>query len=437
MTDESDSIMLSKEQRKILEYLLEKYERSATFRGENSRNQSFSVKPEALFPKYADEREYDFFVELNRDLCDLRDRGLIEIKTINQRVTKVTVKPDQTFWTDELYRLLGRQPKRDILKGLSGFLSEEKAFIETRFPFGDLSEALLRYIEAQEERIAKGKLPEYYEEGRSDSRNSNHKPSVVGDMDYRDLWKVFRELQTVTEETYIRNLSIRLFHDSKRLETLAGKVESCLFRYGDYPEKDKVLEECNVIRTPSYVMIKGPVVLSLGAQTLDIGSLTGDIAFSTNSLRSITGIRLMGKTVITVENLTTFHSNDFGEEVALLYLGGYHNATKRVFLKKMHEANPGAEYFHFGDIDAGGFYIYEHLRRKTGIPFKTYRMNVATLEQYEQDTKPLTANDRDRIQSLIRKYETGELQNPEKEDIKKTLVRMLETGRKLEQEAVF
>ena len=280
MTDESDSIMLSKEQRIILEYLLEKYERSATFRGENSRNQSFSVKPEALFPKYADEREYDFFVELNRDLCDLRDRGLIEIKTINQRVTKVTVKPDQTFWTDELYRLLGRQPKRDILKGLSGFLSEEKAFIETRFPFGDLSEALLRYIEAQEERIAKGKLPEYYEEGRSDSRNSNHKPSVVGDMDYRDLWKVFRELQTVTEETYIRNLSIRLFHDSKRLETLAGKVESCLFRYGDYPEKDKVLEECNVIRTPSYVMIKGPVVLSLGAQTLDIGSLTGDIAFS-------------------------------------------------------------------------------------------------------------------------------------------------------------
>ncbi|OLR59402.1 hypothetical protein BHF70_07075 [Anaerostipes sp. 494a] len=33
-----------------------------------------------------------------------------------------------------------------------------------------------------------------------------------------------------------------------------------------------------------------------------------------------------------------------------------------------------AEYLHFGDIDAGGYEIYENLCRKTGIPFGMYRL---------------------------------------------------------------
>ena len=430
---------LSKEQRIILEYLLDKYERSATFRGLSSRNQSFSLQPEVLFPKYADDREYDFFVELNRGLRELRESELIETKEINQMITKVTLRfdpSDASASINKVYRILGREPKRDLLQKLSEFLVREKDYIETNYPGGDLSEALLRYIAAQEARRKQGKFPEYYEDGRSDRRSMGPGQAAERDADYRDLWKIFRGLQRVTEDTYIRNLSIRLFHDSKRLEALAGKVEGCLFRYGDYPAKDRVLEECNVVRTPSNVMLRGPVVLDLGEQSLDVGKLTGDIAFSTKSLRDISGIRVRGKRVITVENLTSFYSNDYGEDAVILYLGGYHNAAKRFFLKKMYEANPDAEYYHFGDLDAGGFYIYEHLRRKTGIPFKTMRMDMETLEQHRADTKPLTSNDKDRIRSLIQKYKTGELVNPESAGIIKTLECMLKTGRKLEQEAV-
>ena len=433
-------MILSKEQKRILEYLLDKYERSATFRGESSRNQSFSIRPELLFPKYTDDREYDFFVEMNRGLRELRERGWIETKEINQRITKVTLcldPSDLSASIGKIYQILDREPKRDLLQKLSELLARERAYIETNYPTGDLSDALLRYIAAQETRMEQGKLPEYYEDGRSDRKGTDQGQQTAGDVDYRDLWKVFRGLQTVTDEVYIRNLSVRLFHDSKRLEALAGKVEGCLFRYGDYPEKNRVLEECNVVRTPSYVMVRGPVVLELASQILDVGKLTGDIAFSTRSLQDISRIRPAAKRVITVENLTSFHSNDYGEDAVVLYLGGYHNAAKRLFLRKMYEANPDAEYYHFGDIDAGGFHIYEHLRQKTGIPFKTMRMDVETLMQYTADSKPLTVNDVERIRSLIRKYETGELQNPEKDEILKTLEWMLKTGRKLEQEALY
>ena len=243
-----------------------------------------SGSPELLFPKYTDDREYDFFVEMNRGLRELRERGWIETKEINQRITKVTLcldPSDLSASIGKIYQILDREPKRDLLQKLSELLARERAYIETNYPTGDLSDALLRYIAAQETRMEQGKLPEYYEDGRSDRKGTDQGQQTAGDVDYRDLWKVFRGLQTVTDEVYIRNLSVRLFHDSKRLEALAGKVEGCLFRYGDYPEKNRVLEECNVVRTPSYVMVRGPVVLELASQVLDVGKLTGDIAFST------------------------------------------------------------------------------------------------------------------------------------------------------------
>ena len=409
---------LTKEQQKILNVLVDKYERSATFRGKSRVNQSFFLKPEAVFPKYADEREYDFFTVLNQDIRVLRDMGYVSISERNMRITKVVLCTERL---QEIYPALGREPKRNVLEEVAGLLREEKAFIERTYPSGDLSTALRKCIEEQEKRLAAGKLPEYYEDSMED---------------YRDLWKAFRKLQEIREDVYIRDLSVKLYHDSKRLEHLRTRISGCLYRYGDYPDRDTVLEECNVIRTPSYVMIRGPVIIILGEQTLDVGKLNGDIAFSTRSLKDITGVTVYGKKVITVENLTSFHRDDFDRDEVLIYLGGYHNSAKREFLHKLYSENMGLTYEHFGDIDAGGFYIYEHLRRKTGIPFRTRNMDAETLERYAPYTKKLTANDIDRIKRLIAKYENGEMGNPEGKDITETLRLMLEKGVKLEQEAV-
>ena len=409
---------LTKEQKIILNVLVDKYERSATFRGESRVNQTFSLKPESVFPKYADEREYDFFTVLNQDIRVLRDMGYVTVSERNMRITKVVLCNGQL---QEIYPALGRNPKKDVLEEIAGLLREEKTFIEEVYPSGDLSAALRKYIEEQEKRLAAGKLPEYYEDSMTD---------------YRDIWKAFRKLQEIREDIYIRDLSVKLYHDSKRLEHLRTRISGCLYRYGDYPDRDTVLEECNVIRTPSYVMIRGPVIISLGEQTLNVGKLSGDIAFSTRSLKDITGIYVYGEKVITIENLTSFHRDDFGSDEVLLYLGGYHNSAKREFLKKLYSENMELVYEHFGDIDAGGFYIYEHLRRKTGIPFRTRNMNAKTLERYASYTKKLTANDIDRIKRLIAKYENGEIENPEREKITETLRQMLEKNVKLEQEAV-
>lgn len=104
--------------------------------------------------------------------------------------------------------------------------------------------------------------------------------------------------------------------------------------------------------------------------------------------------------MITIENLTTFHSYEDKDAFAV-YLGGYHNSIRRKLIRKIYELNPDKSYFHYGDIDAGGFNILLDLRSKTGIPFMPVHMDVATLEEYKDYTRKLTENDKGRLKNLL------------------------------------
>ncbi|MDE6679297.1 MAG: DUF2220 domain-containing protein [Ruminococcus sp.] len=156
---------------------------------------------------------------------------------------------------------------------------------------------------------------------------------------------------------------------------------------------------------------------------IDFSQFNADIAISSILLDNISSIEVMGNKVITIENLTTF--NRFCEENAMvIYLGGYHNTHKRNFIRKLYVQNPDIAYYHYGDIDVGGFYILLHLRNKTGIHFLPYNMDIATLQQYSDLTKQLTDNDRKRLQNWTDK------------EFSQVIQYMLDNNCKLEQEAI-
>ena len=95
-------------------------------------------------------------------------------------------------------------------------------------------------------------------------------------------------------------------------------------------------------------------------------------------------------------------------------------------LKMVYETIPDAKYFHFGDIDAGGFSILQDLRKKTGIPFMSYHMDLGTLKQYRQYGKCLTETDRKRLEKIGEKKEFDEV-----------IGFMLKENIKLEQECII
>ena len=108
-------------------------------------------------------------------------------------------------------------------------------------------------------------------------------------------------------------------------------------------------------------------------------------------------------------------------------MGGYATRFQRDFLKKVYQDNPEVQYWHFGDLDAGGFYIHENLCRVTGIPFGLYRMSVTELqdERFCGCCQPLSDRDRVRLESL-----TGKVL------YRKAAAYMLEHNVKLEQEII-
>ena len=447
---------MDRQQRKVLEYLLDSYERSRTFRGDNQISQRFSVSAGKIFPKYNDDAEYDYFCQINESMEALCAEELVTLAYWKKGVLKkITLNLKRL---DVCYEMLGRMPRRreqeelvriwDALCLGDGLRGQNESGQKQRIP-------LVKYITAQRLRVEKNLNVEYY----------NHDLA-----EYRELLLAVKAVLENQEEIFIRSLSMQLFHDSKRMEQLKDRVEALLYQYGAYQDRDFVLEECGIVRTPTYVMMKGngsirirrkrrsseyekidrevnfdgeaETDMEMGAerkrdsdeQEINLSLIEGDIALSTESVKSLKAVTVMGKRVVTVENLTSFHDYP-AEDDFVVYLGGFHNKVKRDFLLYLYQRNPGKEYRHFGDIDAGGFYILEHLKKETGIPFRSLYMDTKTLQRYRGDRKPLTENDRKRLLQL--KEELAErMQQEETEDYRGVISYMLDENCKLEQEAV-
>ena len=90
-------------------------------------------------------------------------------------------------------------------------------------------------------------------------------------------------------------------------------------------------------------------------------------------------VHLQDKTVVSVENLTTYHDTSERSQ-AVLYLGGFPNSVRANFLRMVYSNEPDANYFHHGDLDPHGFLILENLKQKTGIPFQPMEMDLPTLK---------------------------------------------------------
>lgn len=72
-------------------------------------------------------------------------------------------------------------------------------------------------------------------------------------------------------------------------------------------------------------------------------------------------------------------------------ISGFADRYQKGFLKMVYESNQDARYKHFGDIDAGGFWIHHNLCEVTGVDFELFGMSVNELEnrEYSRCSHPL------------------------------------------------
>ena len=392
--------------KKTLNKLIDTYERSKSFRGDNKVNQNFTVEVKKLFPIYQDDSQYDKFYEINESLAELEQNDLVHLSgTKNGVIKKVTLNIDTL---QACYIALNRRAKSEDNQYLVQLWDELEA---------SKTSILRSYIAEQHIRMKKNISIQYYV--------GNHE-------DYRELLQLIQAIEENENEYYVREFSMRLFGKSKRVEELQSKAQALLFQYGEFEEKEFVFEECGIVKTPTYVMMKGNGNILLRGQNIDLAMFQGDIGLSTVTLSEVTHVEVKGKRVVTIENMTSFHNYDDKDDF-IIYLGGFHNRVKRQILTKIYCDNKEKEYRHFGDIDAGGFYILEHLKRKTQIPFRSLNMNIRTLEKHRDMWQRLTENDKKRLKQLMMMNQQTSKNNIE--DYSEVICFMLENDCKLEQEA--
>ncbi len=387
---------MTKYEKQILNALLDKYERSKSFVGANQVTQRFTVKPEVLFPKYKDDSEFELYCAVNESIENLVNLGYIDAKKYNNGVIQRIAL--NVGLLRDIYDYIDREPKTDVVIQLQNILLDYK----------DKNGILSAYCACQLKRLAVNKAVEFFD------------GDILG---FETVLKVVSAITNVENETFERDFSIKTLGDSKAFEKIRSKVVSLLYEYGDYPQKETILADLNIVKNPGHVFFKGKGSITVCGQKIDFSKMEADIAISSVLLRFVDSVEVFGSTVITVENLTTFNAFSCIDSFAI-YLGGYHNENRRNFIKKVYDQNREKKYLHFGDIDAGGFCILEHLRKRTGINFLPYKMNVETLKENYQFSKKLTDNDKKRLLPLL------------DSEFEETVRFMVENDCKLEQEAM-
>ena len=380
----------------LLSKLLDQYEKSVTYAGENKVKQVFSVKPSDIFKGYNKDflPPEQFFQEKEfvRLIRQMESEGLIHVVPPNTGILRqICAVPER--WED-YYACLNRTEKNILKKRL-----EE---VYHRFCQCDLLEA-----------YGKEKLQTLK---NSRARKLDEKKVEKEITEAEAIWNLvqfLKENQEKQRTTLEREMSEAVLHDSKQWEKIyRKKVCGILEHTGRYDEplaeleeererQTALLEEFYIYSNPAYIYLKGDARICLedGRELRIYHDLPMSIPFET--FQKAKSIHIRDAALMTVENLTSFHRLE-REHIFYLFLSGYHTRTKQALLQRIARENPGLSWYHFGDLDPDGLAIAGHLIRKTGLPFQLCAMGVQELQRFQTYAKPLEAPDRAKAEAMIK-----------------------------------
>ena len=366
-------------QKNVLEALIKKYDRSVLSKKGSNRHLSITLtSKDGVLKNYDAPDSYLYSECYDRELKELDSQGYIvaqfgkygKFQSLSLNVNRV----------EDIYNLLKINSPQSECKKYVDFLSTYHA---TGF--------LKKYIEEQIETI------------NESCRVPKSLPPIE---EMSTIFDIIECMKNQEDEIMERDFSIAHLGDSKRFAEIRNKVCRIIYDYDfDYPytdefNEDEILSYFNITKNSSTAIIKKNLVFKVGSQDISLNRYHHDFCLSDEAIKEMTIFDSTFKSVITIENLTTFkqYKND---EAVIIYLGGFNNHTKQLLLKKIYDKFPNVGYYHFSDIDCGGFLIFNHLKESTGIPFKPLFMGVEDMRKDGVILKELTSNDEKRLKKML------------------------------------
>lgn len=366
---------MNKYEDKILNRLLKAYEDSVVSKEGSIRNLKIKRKIQVLFKKYNNSDSYQEHLDIDEACYHLKEKGFITLSCDEDGdILEVILNLDNDS-IDACYKYTGRENIRKTQKEMIDYLSSIKTS----------KKWIQKYID---DNI--NALQQY----RSISKSID---------ELNEIMLILESLEEQEKEISLRKYSLKILKDSKRLEKIQGTIQNILVQYYNQDfsglDIDEVFSYFNIMKNPSFVYVQGNMIIELNGQIIDIGKLNSPFSLSNDNIKNLNIIDIKDTSVLTIENLTSFYDTHLNDTLHI-YLGGYHNKVRRELLMKIYEFNQHLQFYHFGDIDAGGFYIWKHLVNETHIPFCRLAMDLPTLLQYKDYCKHLEGNDLHRLELL-------------------------------------
>ena len=403
----------------ILDKLIESYENSAysnPFIEDSGRVVRYHMNK---YKKVYNVQDYEIREEVKEQLEELERLGYIHI-TFNSDHKDIITHVDLNLEKAEtIYRdVYGKDPKTLVVFQIKELLEN----VEKQLSIPWIKECIndeITYLKKN------GKVHAYMGKEKETVEN---------------LCKVFLYLDE-RNLSYIRNMSVQLFHDSKYFENnLKNNFLSIVRKYEptylQAKEEEYKMDDNEIFRSLGFLMYpevfawKGNISIYLhNGDVLDSSSYQKGFLLQADMLDDIQRLEVeKGNKIILVENKTTYYQylNHCNENEIVIFAGGHFSPERKRFYQ-LFELNDNLIYL-WSDIDLGGFIMYYRLRNEVFSKIEPMNMNIKMYNTYLHCARIVSKDYLDKIKQLIEKEDMPEFQE--------ILERIAECGKVLEQEAI-
>lgn len=364
----------------VLEKLLKKYHNRVARNINTGRR--IILKPQEAYKNYADNN------------ADIGEKQRLD-EAVNTLMDLGMVTADYLKFSTDMEKIYLCEENMDVVYG---YLKDSYGIV----PQNVLSEQVKRLVQQYS---SSGVLVQHYADT---IRVQIEDPRLQIDLSRIEAnLQMLHFLENNKEDLYVRELSSLVYGDSKwfeqnNYEEICNIVREALQMPREETERnDDILTHYHVTPTEQEIIIKGDWEIVWDDCVLETAKLKGGIGISSSDIKDIQKITVHAANLMTIENKTSYQRmNDSNS--TMMYLGGFASRCQIDFLRRVIADNPAINYYHFGDIDIGGFLIHHHLCKAAGREFKLYCMGIEQLmdERFSKCLKPLTDNDLNRLQGL-------------------------------------
>lgn len=407
-------------ERKIITALLNKYERSSFFHTRTVPTKRILLKlydGKCEFPEYNIENS-EQRISVNECVLSLAQKGFVRYEWMkgekNHIMSKVWLNMDDL---QKLYSFARMQPQNDYLSTVEIELAECMESIQLQWIKDYLYDTSGHILQ---KRKLHSLVPE----------NAQDRKSLLQALRYIDANK--------DNELLKRVFSIRCFGDSKHFERVVEmRLLRILKKYLDCDDQitdEQLLNQIGIVKYPEQFEFCGPISLNfpdgkyLNFSTLSSGSTVygQDIKVAQISLSKEV------RNVLSIENKANYfdyiNKHRMPDDL-VIYHGGQYSPSKKLFLRAVAQVSEPLPWFHWGDIDYGGFSMLARLRREINPRIQPYRMNKQELITYAAFATSFSSEYSKKLHELT---ERAELR-----DCSECLSHMLKHAIRLEQEALL